>query len=59
MGENHETSHLYVIKLGNNDIIKIGVIGLTFNMNKDKTILIHWVINTLGTILPFTPIHLD
>ena len=38
LGQNHETSHLYEIKLENNDTIKIGVIGLTFNMNNDKTI---------------------
>ena len=38
LGQNHETSHLYEIKLENNDTIKIGVIGLTFNMNNDKAI---------------------
>ena len=29
LGENHETSHLYEIKIGKNDYIKIGVIGIT------------------------------
>ena len=42
LGQNHETSHLYEIKLVNNDIIKIGVIGLTFNMNNDKKIPNSW-----------------
>ena len=36
LGKNHETSHLYEIKLENGDIIKIGVIGLSFNMKNDK-----------------------
>ena len=38
LGENQEKSHLYEIKLENGDIIKIGVIGLTFNMRNDKII---------------------
>ena len=42
LGENHETSHIYEIKLDNNDIIKIGVIGLTFNMNNDKPMHDSW-----------------
>ena len=29
LGENHETSHLYKIKIGKKDFIKIGVIGIT------------------------------
>ena len=29
LGENQETSHLYEIKIGKNDVIKIGVIGIT------------------------------
>ena len=32
LGDNQEQSHIYEIKLNNNDIIKIGVIGLTFNV---------------------------
>ena len=36
LGTNHETSHLYEIKLENNDIIRIGVIGLTLNNGVDK-----------------------
>ena len=31
LGENHKTSNLYAIKLKNEDEIKIGVIGLSFN----------------------------
>ena len=42
LGENQETSHLYQIKLENNDTIKIGVIGLTFNMKNDKYIPDSW-----------------
>ena len=42
LGNNHETSHLYEIKLENNDIIKIGVIGLTFNMRNDKKMHDSW-----------------
>ena len=38
LGENQEKSHLYEIKLENGDIIKIGVIGLSFNMKNDKKI---------------------
>ena len=36
LGDNQEQSHIYEIKLNNNDIIKIGVIGLTFNVGVDK-----------------------
>ena len=42
LGENHETSHLYSITLDNGDIIKIGVIGLSFNMKNDKTMPNTW-----------------
>ena len=42
LGENHETSHIYEIKLENGDIIKIGVIGLSFNMKNDKTLPNTW-----------------
>ena len=42
MGDNHETSHIYDIKLENGDIIKIGVIGITFNMRNDKKIPNSW-----------------
>ena len=36
LGDNQEQSHIYEIKLNNNDIIKIGIIGLTFNVGVDK-----------------------
>ena len=36
LGSNQEKSHLYEIKLENNDIIKIGVIGITMHIRKDK-----------------------
>ena len=42
LGENHETSHLYEINLDNGDIIKIGVIGLSFNMKNDKKMPNTW-----------------
>ena len=42
LGKNHETSHLYNIKLDNGDSIKIGVIGLSFNMKNDKNIPNTW-----------------
>ena len=42
LGKNHERSHLYKIKLENNDVIKIGVIGLTFNMKNDKKMPNTW-----------------
>ena len=42
LGENHETSHLYEIQLENGDEIKIGVIGLSFNMKNDKKIPNTW-----------------
>ena len=35
-GKNHETSHLYEIKLENGDVIKIGVIGITMQIGVDK-----------------------
>ncbi len=37
LGENQDTSYIYEIKLSNNEIIKIGVIGLTINKREDKT----------------------
>ena len=37
LGKNQKTSHLFEIKLENEDIIKIGVIGLTLNIPTDKT----------------------
>ena len=42
LGKNHRTSQLYEIKLGNGDIIKIGVIGLSFNMKNDKKMPNTW-----------------
>ena len=42
LGKNHQTSHIYTIKLDNNDEIKIGVIGLTFNMKNDKKMPNTW-----------------
>jgi len=42
LGKNHETSHLYDIKLDNGDMIKIGVIGLSFNMKNDKKLPNTW-----------------
>ena len=42
LGKNQETSHLYEIILDNGDSIKIGVIGLSFNMKNDKTIPNTW-----------------
>ena len=42
LGENQETSHLYTINLDNGDTIKIGVIGLSFNMKNDKTMPNTW-----------------
>ena len=42
LGKNHERSHIYKIKLDNGDIIKIGVIGLTFNMKNDKKMPNTW-----------------
>ena len=42
LGKNHKTSHLYEIKLDNGDIIKIGVIGLSYNMKNDKMIPDTW-----------------
>ena len=42
LGNNHKTSHLYEIKLENGNIIKIGVIGLTFNMKNDKKMPNTW-----------------
>ena len=41
-GNNHKTSELYDIKLQNGDIIKIGVIGLSFNMKNDKKMPNTW-----------------
>ena len=42
LGKNHERSHIYTIKLDNSDEIKIGVIGLTFNMKNDKKMPNTW-----------------
>jgi len=42
LGKNHERSHIYRIKLDNGDEIKIGVIGLTFNMKNDKKMPNTW-----------------
>ena len=42
LGDNQETSHIYEIKLENGDIIKIGVIGLSFNMKNDKKLPNTW-----------------
>ena len=36
LGENQETSHLYEIKVGKSDKIKIGIIGITLNKREDK-----------------------
>ena len=36
LGENHETSHLYEIKIGKNDVIKIGVIGITIKKREQE-----------------------
>ena len=40
LGNNFYNSYLYEMKLSNNDIIKIGVIGLTYNMKNEKTLSI-------------------
>ena len=42
LGENHKTSHIYTVKLENGDLIKIGVIGLSYNMKNDKKIPNTW-----------------
>ena len=42
LGKNQETSHLYEIILENGDVIKIGVIGLSFNMKNDKKMPNTW-----------------
>ena len=42
LGKNHERSQIYKIKLDNGDEIKIGVIGLTFNMKNDKKMPNTW-----------------
>ena len=42
LGKNHERSYIYKIRLDNGDIIKIGVIGLTFNMKNDKKMPNTW-----------------
>ena len=36
LGENHETSHLYKIKIGKNNYIKIGVIGITIKKKGEE-----------------------
>ena len=42
LGKKHERSKIYNIKLENGDIIKIGVIGLSYNMKNDKTMPNTW-----------------
>ena len=42
LGDNQESSSLYEIKLENGDTIKIGVIGLSFNMKNDKKMSNTW-----------------
>ena len=42
LGKKHEKSRLYNIKLKNGDTIKIGVIGLSYNMKNDKTMPNTW-----------------
>ena len=42
LGKKHDKSHLYNIRLSNGDIIKIGVIGLSFNMKNDKKMPNTW-----------------
>ena len=42
LGKNHRTSQIYEIKLENGDSIKIGVIGLSFNMKNDKKMPNTW-----------------
>ena len=50
LGKKHDKSRLYNIKLSNGDTIKIGVIGLSFNMKNDKKCRIHGVIEIPGII---------
>ena len=42
LGNNHKTSQLFEIKLENGDIIKIGVIGLSYNLKNDKKMPNTW-----------------
>ena len=42
LGRKHHRSRLYEIKLTNGDIIKIGVIGISYNMKNDKTMPNTW-----------------
>ena len=42
LGKNHKTSHLYEIKLNNSEVIKIGVIGLSYNLKNDKKMPNTW-----------------
>ena len=42
LGKKQERSKIYNIKLENGDIIKIGVIGLSYNMKNDKTMPNTW-----------------
>jgi len=42
LGENQEKSHIYEVNLDNGDTIKIGVIGLSFNMKNDKKMPNTW-----------------
>ena len=42
LGEKHEQSRIYNITLRNGDVIKIGVIGISYNMKNDKTMPNTW-----------------
>jgi 2',3'-cyclic-nucleotide 2'-phosphodiesterase (5'-nucleotidase family) len=42
LGRKHQRSRIYDVKLENGDVIKIGVIGLSFNMKNDKTMPNTW-----------------
>ena len=42
LGKNQHRSRIYDIKLDNGDIIKIGVIGISYNMKNDKTMPNTW-----------------
>ena len=42
LGRKQHRTHLYEIKLSNGDVIKIGVIGISYNMKNDKTMPNTW-----------------
>ncbi len=42
LGRKHRRSRIYDVKLENGDVIKIGVIGLSYNMKNDKTMPNTW-----------------